>query len=91
MKNQRAAGAVASGMFVISAWHKLLIVLCQLVSASMLTWKVKSSILLMRSGGTDAAEPCEPRQVREEAAVRRSFWVPSGNLSERTFKLKVKR
>jgi len=27
-------------------------------------------------GGTGAAEPYEPRQVREEAAVRRYLWVP---------------
>ncbi len=29
-----------------------------------------------RPGRPGAAETCEPRQVREEATVRRSFWVP---------------
>ena len=33
-----------------------------------------------RSGGSGAAEPFKPRQVREEATVRRSFWVPPGCL-----------
>ena len=31
-------------------------------------------------GGSGAAEACEPRQVREEAAVRRKFRVPPGCL-----------
>ncbi len=30
-----------------------------------------------RPGGTGAAEPCEPRQVRKEAAVSGYLWVPS--------------
>ncbi len=34
-----------------------------------------SIILNLRLGGTGAAEPCEPRQVREEAAVRRFLRV----------------
>ena len=29
-----------------------------------------------RPGRPGAAEPCEPRQVRKEATVRRRFWVP---------------
>jgi hypothetical protein len=33
-----------------------------------------------RPGGSGAAEPAEPRQVREEAPVRRPFWVPPGCL-----------
>jgi hypothetical protein len=33
-------------------------------------------MLITRPGGTGAAEPFEPRQVREEAAVRRKFWAP---------------
>jgi hypothetical protein len=33
-----------------------------------------------RPGGPGAAEAPEPRQVREEAAVRRSLWVPPINL-----------
>ena len=33
-----------------------------------------------RPGGSGAAEPTEPRQVREEATVRRPFWVPPGFL-----------
>ena len=32
--------------------------------------------------GTGAAEPCEPRQVREEAAVRRCLRVLPANLPE---------
>ena len=31
-------------------------------------------------GGSGAAETFEPRQVREEAAVRRSLWAPPGSL-----------
>ena len=46
--------------------------------------------LTPRPDGTGAAEPCEPRQVREEAAVRRILWAPPVNLSGRTFNLKVK-
>jgi ubiquinone/menaquinone biosynthesis C-methylase UbiE/uncharacterized protein YbaR (Trm112 family) len=34
----------------------------------------------MRPGGTGAAEPPEPRQVREEASVRRILWAPPANL-----------
>lgn len=34
----------------------------------------------MQPGGTGAAESFEPRQVREGAAVRRSFRAPPGNL-----------
>ncbi len=34
----------------------------------------------LHPGGSGAAEPFEPRQVREEATVRRKFWVPPGNL-----------
>ena len=37
-------------------------------------------MLRTRPGGTGAAETPEPRQVREEAAVRRPFWAPPGNL-----------
>jgi len=33
-----------------------------------------------RPGGSGAAEPCEPRQVREEAAVSRCLRVPPGLL-----------
>jgi hypothetical protein len=33
-----------------------------------------------RPGGLGAAEATEPRQVREEAAVRRPLWVPPINL-----------
>ena len=33
-----------------------------------------------RPGGAGAAETFEPRQVREEAAVRRYFRVPPGTL-----------
>jgi len=39
---------------------------------------------MSRPDGTGAAEPCEPRQVREEAAVRRYLWAPPANLSGRT-------
>jgi len=42
-------------------------------------------MLILSSGGTGTAEPCEPRQVREEAAVRRIPWAPPANLSGRTF------
>ncbi len=35
---------------------------------------------LVRLGGSGAAEICEPRQVREEAAISKSFWVPPGCL-----------
>ena len=31
--------------------------------------------------GSCAAEACEPRQVREEAAVSNPFWVPQGSLA----------
>ena len=40
--------------------------------------------------GSGAAETCEPRQVREEAAVRRPFWVPSGSLPGGSFLLMMK-
>jgi ubiquinone/menaquinone biosynthesis C-methylase UbiE len=33
-----------------------------------------------RPGGTGAAKTTEPRQVREEATVRRLFWAPPANL-----------
>jgi len=39
------------------------------------------------SGGSGAAETCEPRQVREEATVRRSFRVPPGSLPDIHFSL----
>ena len=39
-----------------------------------------SGILIRRPGGTGAAESFEPRQVREEATVRRPLWAPPGNL-----------
>jgi hypothetical protein len=34
----------------------------------------------MRPGGSGAAETFEPRQIREEAAVRGSLWAPPGRL-----------
>jgi hypothetical protein len=34
----------------------------------------------MRPGGSGAAETFEPRQIREEAAVRGSLWAPPGCL-----------
>ncbi len=37
-------------------------------------------MLIARPGGTGAAESFEPRQVREEATVRRPLWAPPGNL-----------
>ena len=47
-----------------------------------LTSTALSVILTLRSGGTGAAKPCEPRQVREEAAVRRSLRVLPANLPD---------
>jgi hypothetical protein len=43
-------------------------------------------ILSPRPGGTGAAEFPKPRQVREEATVRRSFWAPPANLPGLFFK-----
>lgn len=40
-----------------------------------------SSMLTARPDGTGAAESFEPRQVREEATVRRLIWAPPENLS----------
>ena len=39
-------------------------------------------MLNQHSGGTGAAKPCEPRQIREEAAVRRFLRVLPDNLPE---------
>jgi len=36
-----------------------------------------------RSGGSGAAKPSQPRQVRKEAAVRSLLWVPPGCRPER--------
>jgi len=41
-----------------------------------LTDCIARGMLITRPGGTGAAEAFEPRQVREEAAVRRKFWAP---------------
>ena len=46
----------------------------------MLTARDQWGIFLTCPGGSGAAETNEPRQVREEAAVRRLFWVPPGYL-----------
>jgi ubiquinone/menaquinone biosynthesis C-methylase UbiE len=45
-----------------------------------LTDRLYWGILIQRPGGTGAAEATEPRQVREEAAVRRPLWAPPANL-----------
>jgi len=50
-----------------------------------LTLRLSCGILNARPDGTGAAEPCEPRQVREEAAVSGILWAPPANLSGRTF------
>lgn len=42
-----------------------------------------------RPGGTGAAEPFEPRQVRDEAAVRKFLWAPPANLPGAPFFVKV--
>lgn len=42
---------------------------------------VEYGIISLCPDGSGAAETCEPCQVREEAAVRRSLWVPPGCLS----------
>ena len=49
----------------------------------MLTAHVSRGMLTARPGGTGAAEPFEPRQVREEATVRRYLWVPPDHLPGR--------
>jgi ubiquinone/menaquinone biosynthesis C-methylase UbiE len=50
-----------------------------------LTLRLSCGILMSRSDGTGAAEPCEPRQVREGATVSESLWAPPASLSGRTF------
>ncbi len=53
----------------------------------------KPTLLRYPSGrapdGSGAAETSEPRQVREEAAVRSSLWVPPGCLSGCSFSVKT--
>jgi len=41
---------------------------------------IRSRYPTLCPGGSGAAETCEPRQVREEAAVSGLFWVPPGCL-----------
>ena len=52
----------------------------------MLTEATARGMLSLRPGGTGAAEPYEPRQIREEAAVRRFFRAPPDNLPGAFFK-----
>jgi len=46
----------------------------------LLTQLPTCGILQTPTGGSGAAEPSEPCQVREEAALRKSLWVPPGCL-----------
>ncbi len=51
-----------------------------LTTASLTSLFSRGILLLKRLGGSGAAEPCEPRQVREEATVSESLWAPPGFL-----------
>jgi len=69
-----AAGPAVTASTAHKHWIEPALVLTALPVSVMLIW---------RPGGTGAAEPCEPRQVREEAAVRRLLRVLPANLPVR--------
>jgi hypothetical protein len=56
-----------------------------MLNQRLLTASLPWGILIRRLGGTGAAETPEPRQVREEASVRRHLWAPPANLFRRTY------
>lgn len=51
-----------------------------MLGSSVLTPLNSCGIMPLASGGSDAAEIYELCQVREEAALKRTLWVPSVHL-----------